>query len=84
MENYTKLCLKNMPKQVSSVLFYQVKNQAHQLCKKNSKRRQGLIKVAPCANRASAEFNKCNSKFIDDLLGINNADNKKKIPFICW
>jgi hypothetical protein len=84
VENYTKSCLKNMPKQVSSVLFYQVKNQVKQLCKKDSKRKQNLIRVAPCANKASNEFNKCNAIFIDKLLGISNADNKKKIPFLCW
>lgn len=84
MEDYNKRCYKDLAKQAFSVLLYTSKNQANQICKKNSKRVDELLDAAPCGNKANAEWAKCFSIAIDGFLGTQNAEDNKKIPLLCW
>lgn len=39
---------------------------------------------ARCVNKAANLISKCFTKGIDNLLGIQWADEKKRIPMACW
>lgn len=85
MEEYKGKCMKNLSKQVTSVMIYTIKNLINQLCKKDSQRVRELLQAAKCANKATQEFNKCNSNYIDVLLGAKNEENEKmRVPQLCW
>ncbi len=84
MENYKNQCMQNLPKQLTSVVLYTVKNMINSLCKKDSKRLKSLLEASPCGNKANNEFNKCNVGYIDKLLGTIHAEEKNRIPHICW
>lgn len=85
LEKYKTYCLINMPKQVSSVLIYALKNVlVKQICKRDSKLLSQAIAATPCINQANGEITKCYTKFIDSVLGAKNAVETKRIPHLCW
>ena len=84
LENYKNKCLKDLPKQVTGVIVYSVKNAITQFCKRDSKRLTEVIDAAPCMNKGSSDLNKCYTKYIDGVLGAKQAADKKKIPMNCW
>lgn len=83
IDQYKSKCMKGLPKQVTSILVYSIKNSIGQLCKKDSKKLTELISSTKCINRANPEINKCYTKLIDGILGTKHANDSKKIPHIC-
>ena len=67
------------------MLLFTLKSQIKQICGKNSKRLQELIKFSRCANQHMDEITKCYYRYIDALMGIKDVpDHKDKIPLVCW
>ncbi|XP_054155321.1 uncharacterized protein LOC128953825, partial [Oppia nitens] len=81
---YKNKCMDGLSKQVTSVLIYSGKNAIKQFCRKSNSKVAELLRASKCANKGSAEINKCYTQLIDKLLGIQNTkDHKKKIPQVC-
>ena len=84
-QSFIVRCLEKFSKQTASVLLFTLKSQLRQICSKNTKRLQELIKFSPCANQQADEIEKCYFGYIDALIGIKDtADDKQKIPTACW
>jgi len=73
-----------LSKQTTSVIVFSFKNTVNQLKKLESKRTKNMLQTFPCMNKGSTGLNKCNSKLIDEFLGAKNADEKLRIPHVCW
>ena len=84
IDEYKNRCLKSMPKQVTGIVVYSVRNAMSQYCKRDSKKLSDLITSTPCANAAKKEIDQCYTILIDKFQGAYNAPEKKKIPFTCW
>lgn len=65
-------------------MMYTIKNNMNRICKKGSKKGQDFIAGAKCFNKATFELEKCHNVMIDHLQGVQNADDKMKIPYTCW
>lgn len=67
------------------MLLLTLKSQLRQICSKNTKRLQELIKFSPCANRQMDQIEKCYFGYIDALVGTKDiVDENQKIPTACW
>ena len=76
--------MEQMPKQVTGVIVYSVRNAINQYCKRDSRKLTELISGAKCANKAKPEFDHCYANLIDAFQGATNAKDKYKIPHTCW
>ncbi|CAG2108299.1 unnamed protein product [Medioppia subpectinata] len=47
------------------------------------KKQDSLLKATPCLNHNDPLVTKCYTSFIDGLLGAQNANDTKKIPYLC-
>ena len=84
-QSFIAKCMEKFSKQTASVFLFTLKSQLRQICSKNTKRLQELIKFSPCANQQVDEIEKCYFGFIDALIGTKDiADEKQKIPSACW
>ncbi len=88
IENYKTRCMKNLPKQMTSIIVYTTKSMINTLCRsrnyQKNKRLRRLLSGAPCANKAHREYDKCQKRYIDKLQGIVRAEDSQKIPYTCW
>ena len=66
------------------VVVYSIKNAIKQFCQKKSKRLDVLMAATPCLNKNDKIVTRCYTKVIDSLLGAQRAEDKKKIPHMCW
>jgi hypothetical protein len=84
-ERYVKKCLKEYPKQLLTVLVNTIRSQSRSLCGKDSKRLQQLFSSSSCINEAKNDYQKCINSSVDILIGIKFlAEDKQKIPLLCW
>lgn len=83
-ENYSKKCFKGTLRQFSSLFIFSNKNTVKRLCSKHSKQTGPLLKAAKCVNRHMKKLNVCMSKMTENYIGIKYAEDRQKIPFICW
>lgn len=84
LDDYKSKCFKGTLKQFGSLMIYSVRNSIKQFCHKNNRRLESLFKTAVCVNRNRRSVNRCMSQLIDHLIGIKYAEDKKKMPLICW
>ena len=76
MESYKIKCLKNLPKQVTGVIVYSVRNTINQYCKRDSKKLTELVGATKCANNGKKELDYCYAKVIDNIQGTFKCDRK--------
>ncbi|CAG2113704.1 unnamed protein product [Medioppia subpectinata] len=82
LETYKQKCFKDLSKQVFGVMIYSIKNTLRSYCK-SGKKQDSLLKATPCLNHNDPLVTKCYTSFIDGLLGAQNANDTKKIPYLC-
>ncbi len=70
------------PRQVTSILAFGVAKTNKGYCS-NKRRKDTFIGFAECANSRKADLDKAMHNYIDAIQGIENAENKLKIPLMC-
>jgi len=84
LEDYVKKCMTGLGKQMFQILSYTVRNHITKICKKNSRSIKQMLSAANCWNQASDRYETCNAQVIDNILGIQNANDQMKISLLCW
>jgi len=85
LEDYKNQCLKERPKQIVSIVVYSIRALITSYCKNpNAKKTKDLISSAHCANSASTDYLKCNDRYVDLLMAVENSkDSKKQLGQMC-
>lgn len=83
IEGLNKKCLEGLSKRVLTVSIFTVKSVIRQLCRKSNKLLPEYFEAAKCINSAHNPVGKCFTRSIDQLLGMQFADEKQKIPMAC-
>ena len=83
-EDFNKQCNKQLNKQVTALFVYTVRTVLKNYCKPTSKQALEFIEAAKCVNTVKDKEVQSYQKFIDDLLGAQQALDKNKIPHMCW
>ena len=85
IDKYKAKCLKDLTKQMTSVLIYSIKNTLlRRYCKKDKARMADFADAGSCLNRNDVIISRCYKNFIDQILGAKNAPDTFKIPHMCW
>ena len=85
MEDLKNRCMDGLIKRIVAVMLYSIKKQRKSLCRKNASKKQvEFVSAGKCINSARPEAEKCINEAMDHIVGIKRADDKMKIPFICW
>lgn len=84
VESYSKRCTKGLPKQYFSIMLYTIKGSMARICKRNHSKGKQFLSASGCMKRASDYFDGCHRNLITRLHKVKFAEDKKKIPFVCW
>ena len=86
VQTYIKQCLPDFSQKVVSVVFFPIRRELSAICKtgRTSGKAKELMKAAICGNAAKPGLAKCYHKFVRSELAIQKAENKRRIPMLCW
>ena len=57
IDDYRKTCLKDLAKQITSVMLFAGRSNTNKMCKKGSSYMDKLIEATPCVNQGQKEVN---------------------------
>ena len=84
-DQYKNKCFKGTLKQFGSLFIYSNRNTVKRFCSNNNNKQvPKLLKAAKCINQHMPRLSKCMTRMTENFIGIKYADDKKKIPHICW
>ena len=85
LEDLKNRCMDGLIKRIVSVLIYSMRRQRKSLCRKSANKKMiEFVSAGKCINAGRPEADKCFKTAIDHIVGIKHAEDKMKIPFICW
>jgi hypothetical protein len=77
--------MSGLMKRVVAIIIFSSKRQRKQICRKTpTKKMVELVSAGKCINNGSKEIEKCAKISINNILGIKYAEEKMKIPLLCW
>ena len=85
LTNLTNKCLVGFKKNIMQVVLYSVKRQQKTLCRpKPTKEMKDFVAAGSCVNEGRTHFRKCGQKVVNNMFKIKHAEDKLKVPMICW
>lgn len=84
VEDYSKLCLKSLPRTITELLMFGVKRQNRYYCSGSSKARSDLLDSARCLAKIKQTGKKCMDELIVDMLSVLTSPSAKRIGRLCW